>query len=361
MEKINSAVEPPVWIAINHASDIAAARRAGQRLAQQLGFDDLRSGRLAIIITEAATNMLKHAGDGQLQLSIVRDGDAAGIDVLAFDRGPGIGNLEQALRDGVSSAGTAGTGLGALRRLSDQFDAYAPRGKGSAFFMRLWSGAGPAALAAAAGAPGTAGPAGSAGPAPLPLCGGVCLPLAGESASGDAWVVAASGQRLALMVVDGLGHGPEAAKAASAAVDTLVLQPGLQPSEQIEVCHVALRPTRGAALAIALLDPAAQLLHFAGVGNISACIVDAGTRRQLVSHNGIVGHNLRKVQQFSLPCPPGALVILASDGINTQWDLEQYYGLSACAPALIAAVLLRDFARSRDDASVLVQRCPQAA
>jgi len=141
----------------------------------------------------------------------------------------------------------------------------------------------------------------------------------------------------------------------------MTLQPSLRPADQMEVCHTALRATRGAAMAVALLDPELRQLRFAGVGNIGACIVDGGPRRQLVSHNGIVGHNMRKVQEFTLPCAPGALVILASDGITTQWDLDQYPGLVACDPSIIAAVLLRDFARGRDDASVLVQRCPEAA
>jgi hypothetical protein len=75
-----------------------------------------------------------------------------------------------------------------------------------------------------------------------------------------------------------------------------------------------------------------------------------------VSHNGIVGHNMRKVQEFVVPCPPGALCIMHSDGIQTQWDLAAYPGLHARTPALIAAILMRDFIRRRDDAMVLVVR-----
>nr|WP_315220737.1 ATP-binding SpoIIE family protein phosphatase [uncultured Duganella sp.] len=343
MEKIASSFDGQQWFSIVHPSDIASARRCGQRLAQDAGFDDVRSGQVAIVISEAATNILKHAGEGRIALLPVFSGETAGIEVLALDKGPGIANLGQALRDGVSSAGTAGTGLGAMRRLADEFDVYALPGKGAVFCMRLWPRTG----------------AGAALPSPAPsLSGAACLPLAGETDSGDAWLVARQRHAIALMVVDGLGHGPEAAKAGRAAVDTVALQPGMRPAEQIEVCHAALRPTRGAAQAIALLDLEARQLSFAGVGNIGACIIDGEERRQMMSHNGIVGHNIRKVQEFVLPCPPGALVILASDGIATQWDLAQYPGLAACDPAIVAAVLLRDHARARDDACVLVQRCP---
>ena len=347
MEKIVSSFDGQQWISIVHPSDIASARRSGQRMAQDAGFDDVRSGQVAIVISEAATNILKHAGEGRIALSLVFSGDRTGIEVLALDAGPGIANLGQALRDGVSSAGTAGTGLGALRRQSDEFDVYTHPGKGAVFCMRLWPAAAAMPLA-------TAQP-------PLdarPRSGAVCFPLAGETESGDGWMVAPQRHAIALMVVDGLGHGPEAAKAARAAVDAAALQPGLRPAEQIEVCHTALRPTRGAALALALLDLTARQLYFAGVGNIGACIIEGDTRRQMMSHNGIVGHNMRKVQEFTLPCGPGALIIMASDGIGTQWDLAQYPGLAACDPAIVAAVLLRDHGRARDDACVLVQRCP---
>jgi anti-sigma regulatory factor (Ser/Thr protein kinase) len=318
MEKIDTSLGGQQWITIAHASDIASARRAGQRMAEDAGFDAVRAGQAAIVISEAATNILKHGGEGRILLSPVHAGDLTGIEILALDTGPGIANLAQCLRDGVSSAGTAGTGLGAMRRLADEFDVYAPPGKGAVFCLRLWCPAGPPARRRA---------------------GAVCLPIASETESGDAWLVAPLREAVALMVVDGLGHGPEAAKAALAAIDTVALQPGLRPREQIERCHAALRATRGAAQAVALYEMAARQLHFAGVGNI--------------------GHNMRKVQEFSVPCEPGALVILASDGIATQWDLAQYPGLSGCDPAIVAAVLLRDFGRGRDDACVLVLRCPE--
>lgn len=340
METLSSTLDPLHWVTINHASDAAEARRVGQGLAAQLGFNDTRSGQLAIVITEAATNILKHAGDGRMQLSIVNHGGRRCIEVLALDQGPGIANLAQAMTDGVSSTGTAGTGLGAMRRLADQFDWYSAPGKGTAILLRLWQDGAPAAA---------------------PLVGGVCLPLASESVSGDAWAATPSPAGLTLLAADGLGHGPEAAKAAEPALRVLAAAPQLAPAELLQACHDALRPTRGAAVAVAALDVGARQLHFAGVGNISASVIGDQGRRQMMSHNGIVGHNMRKVQALSFPCPPGTTVILASDGIGTSWDLAAYPGLLARAPALIAGVLLRDFSRGRDDASVLVARMPEPA
>jgi anti-sigma regulatory factor (Ser/Thr protein kinase) len=340
MENISSTLDPVRWVAVNHASDAAEARRVGQALAAQLGMNETRTGQLAIMITEAATNILKHAGDGRMQLSIVNHAGQRCIEVLALDQGPGIANLAQAMTDGVSSAGTAGTGLGAMRRLADQFDWYSASGKGTVIFLRLWQGEAPKRL---------------------PQWGGVCLPLASETVCGDAWGAVAHADGLTLLAADGLGHGPEAAKASEAALAVLAAAPPRAPSELMLSCHEALRPTRGAALAIAAMDIAARQLSFAGVGNIGACIIGDEGRRQLMSHNGIVGHNLRKAQDLLFPCPSGATVILASDGISTSWDLASYPGLLAREPAIIAAVLLRDFGRGRDDASVLVARMPERA
>jgi anti-sigma regulatory factor (Ser/Thr protein kinase) len=323
------------WINISHASDIAAVRRLGSRMAQRLGFDEVRCGELSIILTEAATNILKHAGEGRIYLSEAHHGHCTGINALVMDNGPGIPNLAQAMHDGVSSTGTAGTGLGAMRRLADEFDIYAPRDRGTICALRLWNGPAPQGVLAA---------------------DAVCLPLAGEEENGDAVALIAVERGIAMVSVDGLGHGPDAALASGAALHRFAQQPSMRVAAQVEACHAALRPTRGAALAVAFIDTDRDQLTFAGVGNIGAYLINGIQRRSLVSSNGIVGHNMRKVQELVFPIAKGDLVILHSDGIGTQWDLAQYPGLLQCSPALIAGVLLRDHARARDDASVLVLR-----
>ena len=338
METLISSLSPQLNFAIAHASDVAAARRAGQKLADSLGFDDVKAGRLAIIITEAATNILKHAGEGTVTVMRTQSGVAMpGVDVVAIDNGPGIADLDFALRDGVSTAGTAGTGLGALRRQADEFDAWTQHGRGSAFFMRIWRGAVP--------------------PEPCGIeVGALCTPLAGEDESGDGWGVTCDLDGATLLGVDGLGHGPEAAKAAAGAIEALEKRPAAPPGEVVQTAHELLRITRGAALSVARIDYRSDEVRFAGIGNVSAIVHDGMARRALVSHNGIVGHNMRKVQEFTVPFPPGALCVLASDGIQTQWDLSAYPGLHMHAPALVAAVLMRDYIRRRDDAMVLVAR-----
>lgn len=339
MEALISSLMRQEVYAVTHASDVAAVRRGGQKLADALGFGETRAGQLALIITEAATNILKHAGEGEIHVGPAQSAAGVGVDVLAIDSGPGIADLDASLVDGMSTAGTYGGGLGALGRLADEFDVYTQPGKGSAFFMRIWRDQ----------------------PAPEPCgveIGALWTPMAGEEECGDGWAVCCDGRGATLLAADGLGHGPEAARAAAAAIKALEARKALEAGDLMHAAHDALRPTRGAALATARIDFEAAELRFAGVGNIAGCVINMSDdkRRALVSHNGIVGHNMRKVQEFAQPFGRGALCILHSDGIQTQWDLDKYPGLAGRSPVLIAAILMRDFIRRRDDAMVLVVR-----
>ena len=320
---------------ISDASAVAAARRAGNAIAGMLGMDETVAGKAALVITEAATNILKHAGNGDILLRGLVEGNARGIEILAIDKGPGFANLEQAMRDGVSTAGSYGVGMGAMQRLADEFDLHADRMHGSALRMAVWA-------------------QNASRPAQAWILGSVCLPLPSEDECGDAWGHAwEDGQQL-LMVADGLGHGPEAARASQAAV--ALVRPGssFAPGPLLQLAHGALRGTRGAAVAVACLDEHTHELRFAGVGNISVSLHDGDAARHLVSHNGIVGSNVRRVQEFSMPLGDDAMLIMHSDGVGTRWDLARYPGLSLRHPALIAAVLYRDHGRERDDASVVV-------
>lgn len=322
---------------VGELSEIAAARRAAAEMARRLGFNETRAGRLALVLTEAATNIVKHANEGQILLRPLNVGGHCGIEVLAIDSGPGMANVDLLMADGTSTAGTYGVGLGAIRRQADSFDIYSAPGKGTVVMMTVWCVDGPV-------------------PQTGWEVGAVCLPMPGEDACGDNWGVSFRRDGISVVAADGLGHGPEAAVASSAAVGVALDFAKGPPGSRLEDAHAALRSTRGAALAIADIDPYDGKLRFAGIGNIAASITSNGPRRHLLSHNGIVGSNLRKVQEFEQPWDSSSLLILASDGINTRWDLAPYPGLSFSHASVIAAVLYRDFQRGRDDATVVVVR-----
>lgn len=330
---------------VDDSSQVGEVRRAAELLAARAGMGDTERGRLALVVTEAATNLSLHARAGRILLGVVEEGGVAGIEVLSLDDGPGIANVDRAMEDGFSSAGTAGKGLGAIARLADDFDLFsrpvAGPGSGTALVARVFA-------AARASRPPRSSPAIEAR--------AVCVPVAGERDCGDSWLVLERRDHTIVAVVDGLGHGPEAAAASSEAVRVIRERPDASPGALVDAAHGALRSTRGAAIAIADVRPSRGKVAFAGVGNISAAIHARSGPRNLASHNGTVGHVMRKVQEFEYDWSDDAALVMHSDGINTRWRLEGYPGIARHDASLLAAVLFRDAARGRDDATVVVAR-----
>ncbi len=323
-------------VSLSDLSSTAEARRAGARMAAALGLNERKSGETAIVITEAARNAVVYGGGGQLLLSGIKSGNEAKMEILALDRGPGIADLSRALQDGYSSGGTPGTGLGAIKRMAEAFDIFS-NAKGTAVFARIEQAETEAHWRK-----------------PSVELAGLISPIGGELASGDnlAWEI--NDGRCIIMMADGLGHGVHAAEAADEAVRVFRLHSAESPGGLISRLHDALKKTRGAAVAIAEVRPLAGTLIYAGVGNISGTILSSTLGRSLVSHNGTLGHVMARVQEFKVQWPEDGILVMHSDGLQSRWDLSRYRGLLARQPALIAGVLLRDFRRERDDASVLV-------
>jgi hypothetical protein len=184
--------------------------------------------------------------------------------------------------------------------------------------------------------------------------GGLYVSAPGEQVCGDAIAVVRHEACIRLLVVDGLGHGIHASQAAQASSAAFHADAKSPLPDVMNAMHMASRPTRGAVAAIAEIDPGAGRVRFAGVGNISAAVVGLDRDYNLVSHNGTLGHEIRKVQEFSYPWSPGAVLVMHSDGISRRWSFDEQPGLASRDPDLIAAVLYRDFTRERDDAAILV-------
>lgn len=318
-------------------SDVAAARRIAAGVARAAGFGAVDEGRAALVATELAGNLVRHARGGEFLVQGGEEG-AACVEMLALDRGPGMADITACLRDGFSTAGTPGTGLGAIQRQSETFDVQSLPGVGSIVLARLWRG--------------------RLAPAP-PLdgrlaSGVVNLPKVGEQVCGDSWGLAAGPNAAALLVADGLGHGPLAAAASLEAVRLFRRAPFGPPAEVLQVVHAGLRPTRGAAVAVARLELGAAELVFAGIGNIAGAILAGGEVRRLPSMSGTAGHTAQRIREFRYPIAGNTLLVLCSDGLLTSWSLDRYPGVAGRDPLLIAGLLYRDFNRGRDDVTVAV-------
>ncbi|MDE1933666.1 ATP-binding SpoIIE family protein phosphatase [Bradyrhizobium sp.] len=326
-----------ISLAVQDQSQVAEARRSASDLAGRQGFAEADRGRVALVATELATNILKHGNGGEILVGVYGEGPDTGIELIALDKGVGISNVAASVTDGHSTAGTAGNGLGAIVRQSHFVDIASWPGNGTAVLARIKSGRRPEAHADTS------------------AIGAVSVPKTGQDVCGDSWGLSVGPEETTLLVADGLGHGPEAAEAAVEAVRLLHRFGGHRVPVLLEYIHGGLRATRGAAVSIARFQPGPGKIIYSGIGNVAGVLSTNGELRRMVSMPGTAGHNARKIQAFEYPFT-GGLVILHSDGIASSWTLERYPNLAARHPTLIAAVLYRDLTRHRDDATVLVAK-----
>jgi anti-sigma regulatory factor (Ser/Thr protein kinase) len=329
--------EVTIAIPVADQSYVAAARREVEATARQIGLQPEEIARAALVATELATNLARHGRGGHLLLRRLPSDPVTGVELVAVDRGPGIADVAASLRDGISSRGTSGTGLGAIQRQSDEFDIVSGIGQGTAVLARIWPRRKiPTEVGVRVGVVSTAMP--------------------GEAICGDSWGVLPGNGKCLGMVADGLGHGALAAQASHEARRLFVKgETGRSATAIVQTLHAGLRATRGAAVGVVSLDLAANRAVFSGVGNIAGLVTAGGNTRRFVSMNGIAGHAAERIQEFIYPCEGAGLVlVMHSDGLSANWSLDRYPGLSSRDPALIAAVLHRDAKRGRDDATVLV-------
>ncbi|EPJ41478.1 hypothetical protein STAFG_1463 [Streptomyces afghaniensis 772] len=325
--------------------DVRVAAEAAGACAE-LGPD--RIATAALVATELATNLVRHADGGYVLINLVErapaDGRRLSVQLVALDHGPGIADVAAAMRDGYTTAASLGAGLGTCRRIANDFDLHSLPGRGTVAMARIDHEP----------------PADRYRTPPRgPHTGGVNVPLGRAEYSGDAWTRVCAGDRHTLLLADGLGHGPKAAEASGAAVDALRDVADRPPAEMLRHLGRALRRTRGAAVAVAQLDLGSGRLHFAGIGNVGARLRTDGTWKAMLSQPGIVGAQApASVTVQRQPWQDDSLLVLHSDGLPGRWTPPDDAVLLGCDPAVVAAVVLRDAGSAarpvRDDTCVAV-------
>ncbi|WP_347156503.1 ATP-binding protein [Pontibacter chitinilyticus] len=311
------------------------------RLAESYGFSPAGVGKINIVVAEMVSNLTKHSTYGGDLL--VKPLDTDGIEIICLDNGPGMGDPARMMEDGVSTYGSSGEGLGAIRRQSDFFDMYSHQGVGTVILSRIYKQ--------------------DRAPATDPMApyevGAVMVPKPAELACGDAFSILIEGGELYLLAADGLGHGLQAQEASELAADTFEKnfasdQPGL-----LRIIHNSIRRTRGAVGLCAHISPSS--VKYCGVGNIAGKLFSldgpfgVGSYKNMLSYNGILGHNIPNtlnVQQ--LEWNRNKLLVLHSDGLKSRWELSKYPGIQQHHAAIIAAVLYKEYCRQTDDTLVLV-------
>lgn len=318
-------------LVVSEDGHVGRARRLAAAAAQRAGLPMARVHLVALAATELATNLVKHAGRG---VFTVVPGPGQ-LDLLAADKGPGMGRLEHSMRDGYSTTGSMGAGLGSIRRAADYFDAYTLAGRGTVVLARWRHGS----------------------PLPGVRVGAARLTAPGETASGDMWVAVSRGATVSVALSDGLGHGDAAAKASEAAVDTLTSAAGQRPARILEAMQQALARTRGATVAVVQIVPGEGRIRFAGIGNIATRrYAETGAPVQrLLSRPGIVGvAGTNRVPDSTESWSPRSWLVLHTDGVSERWSADDWPGLLRHDPATVAAWILAQHGRGRDDACVVV-------
>jgi anti-sigma regulatory factor (Ser/Thr protein kinase) len=321
-------------------SQVAEVRRVVAELARKHGMPQADMARAALVATEAASNLVKYGKKGVTAVSWFEEQGAEGIQIIAADKGPGFANFNTSLRDGHSTSGSLGIGLGAIVRNANVFDYYSIESAGAVLFTRVCVG--------------------GRVPKPHPrqlVMGGRATPKTGETESGDGYGHVDAGRWQRVCLIDGLGHGILAATAAAEAIRSFkACRDSDTASAVLMKAHEALKHTRGAVMAVAVIDIETGNVSFSGIGNIIAATLHADQIQHMASSPGIVGFNVRGMREQNYTWKPGSTLIMSSDGLSTRWNLAKSPGLLLKHPALIAAVMHRDFARGTDDATVIVAK-----
>ncbi len=336
-------VPPPVqvedldWWPVSDESATGAVRRAATNLGQELVMPAARVAELAIVASELVSNLHKHATDGVVHLRALRSGDSVGVELVGMDTGPGMADVAASARDGYSTAGTLGIGLGAISRLASGVDAYSRVGSGTVIAATVWGGPAPEAVAAA----------------------GLVRPIGGETASGDGYSLRLVDGRLQVILCDALGHGQLAHATSQTLTGLFRDAPALRPAGVLEHLQRTGAHTRGAVAAVVEFEPDGTGLTCASLGNIAGWVVGPSGRRGITAQPGFIGdRQKRTVREYAYPAGPGTVVVLHTDGVTDKWDLSTYPGLLGRTPVVVAGTLLRDAGVRRDDAGVLVVPVP---
>jgi len=332
-----------VSIPIQREQDAFAAKTALRNLARIIGFSERESEELLLVVSELASNLIKHAHGGQLAFKVLEDAEnRKGIEIESTDDGPGMADPELALTDGYSTAGSLGYGLGTVNRLADEMEVASKSGVGSRIICRRWTRVKKAPSSA-----------------PRLDFGVVTRARGNAGENGDAFVVKRWNGQALVGLIDGLGHGPFAARAAAAArgyIETHFDQP---LGNILRGTDRACRATRGAVVGLAALYDEIHL-SFSGIGNIEARIIGSGKPVAALSVRGIVGAGVPSPQITEHSWGPDHLLVMHSDGLRHNWRWTEFRGLERESAAVIARNLFQALATADDDATILVMKSASA-
>ncbi len=350
-------------IPIQSDTDVARAVAMTTLTARKAGLDAMQVNAVSTATSELARNIVKYAGTGNLTVRRVDEDGVAGVRVVASDRGPGIDDVESALRDHFSTGGTLGLGLPGVNRLMDEMKIDSSPGRGTRVTATLWARDHKRARRTTTRTPTSfrLRPAsivklepGQNGAGKVAAAARV-RPHRTERVSGDAVTLRRVGDRVLAALVDGLGHGVAAAAIAERAGSVLVSTQSTDVLVIMKAVHEALRSTAGAAVGIAVVDPEQRSYETVAVGNVRVRIVGDSDRR-LDWTEGTVGTEYR-TPDVKRGLLGDATLLLYSDGIADRFEAGDYPGIRSDSPSTAVRIIMERFGKDHDDASCVVLRC----
>ena len=324
-------------ISVTHSGEALVARRLARSMAGELGFAEKAAEEIGLVAGELAANLVRHAGGGQMVLERLEEDGRVGLRMDAQDSGPGIVDVDRAMIDGFSTAGGLGYGLGTANRLMDDLEVDSERGKGTHVVGRRWLRVD---TERAAGCP-------------LDF-GAASRPHPKMAANGDAFVIEKWESSALVGVIDGLGHGQFAHRAAQAArqyVDSHFDRP---LGEIFRGVGHSCRATRGVVMALARFDWGAGKLTFASVGNVEARVCGAPAPVRFIARRGVIGGRAPAPLVSECGWEPSCMMALYSDGLTGHWEWKDFAHLRDRSAASVAQEMLRTLGKDNDDATVIV-------
>lgn len=318
---------------------VEEARRKAENLCSEIGFSSREREDISLVVMELSKNILKHAVKGRIVLQKTERDDDVGIEVEAFDNGPGIPNIENAIKNGVTTGNSLGYGLGTINRLVDSLKIESPlrEGRGTHISAVSWL---KKTEVSKLDCPLDVGAATRAHP--------------NMHLNGDAFFIKKWDEHLLVSVIDGLGHGQFAHRASRTAVNYLEKHYDQPFIDIFRGVGRACRSTRGIVMALARFDWVNKIVTTGNVGNIEIRVFRSREPLKIVFRRGILGSGSPKPAISQNPWDEKGVMVMYSDGIKTHWnwnDFSQFHNASA---TVLARKLLSSLARDNDDATVLV-------
>lgn len=305
-----------------------------------IGFAPVECEEIGLAVTELASNLTKHAGGGEIRLLAIEADSRVGIQIESEDNGPGISDVERAVTDGYSTAGSLGAGLGTVNRLMDELEFRArPHSAGLHVVCQRWLRSRVKNF-----------------PVRWLEFGAATRACRMLPENGDAIILRQWEGHALTGVIDGLGHG-QFAKKASQAARQYIEQHFDQPLTSLfrgvgRTC----RATRGVVMALARFDFARQTLAVASIGNVEVRLIGGTERPGFVVRRGVLGLNAPDPVVTEHPWTSTSILIVHSDGLRAHWQGDEFQNLAREAPGIIALQLLRKFGKTEDDATVVVAK-----